>query len=273
MILGMKVRKHDITNMLKFNPHVLEFHFSDSDLNLELDSSFKQQLIVHCYEYFDRKIVDLVALEETNQIHSKEKSIELVQKAINKTIELGKNFKGKPSIIIHPGGYSLDELSTAKVQTMKDMLIDSVKQLDISKVNFLLENMPPYGWFYGGRWNSNIFLETNDLIKYCKEYNQKICFDLCHSQLNCNKMNLSLIDELLNIEKYTEHFHISDAEGTEGEGLQFGEGDLPFDKVIPILNKHKDKSFAIEVWKGHEHGGKGFRYFLDKLIERGLEVQ
>ena len=31
-------------------------------------------------------------------------------------------------------------------------------------------------------------------------------------------MNLSLIDELLNIEKYTEHFHISDAEGTEGEG-------------------------------------------------------
>ena len=89
MILGMKVRKHDITNMLKFNPHVLEFHFSDSDLNLELDSSFKQQLIVHCYEYFDRKIVDLVALEETNQIHSKEKSIELVQKAIDKTIELG----------------------------------------------------------------------------------------------------------------------------------------------------------------------------------------
>ena len=86
-------------------------------------------------------------------------------------------------------------------------------------------------------------------------------------------MNLSLIDELLNIEKYTEHFHISDAEGTEGEGLQFGEGSLPFDKVIPILNKHKDKSFAIEVWKGHEYGGKGFRYFLDKLIERGLEVQ
>ena len=155
---------------------------------------------------------------------------------------------------------------------MKDLLNDSFEQLDISKVNFLLENMPPYGWFYGGRWNNNIFLETDDLIKYCKEFNQKVCFDLCHSQLNCNKMDLSLIDELLNIEKYTSHFHISDAEGAEGEGLQFGEGDLPFDKVIPILNKHKDKSFAIEAWKGHEHKGKGFRYFLDKLIERGLEV-
>jgi hypothetical protein len=92
MILGMKVRKHDIMDMLKFNPSVLEFHFSDSDLDLELDSNFEQKLIVHGYEYFDRKIVYLVALEETNQIHSKEMSIELVQKAIDKTSQLGDNF-------------------------------------------------------------------------------------------------------------------------------------------------------------------------------------
>ena len=49
MILGMKVRKHDVMEMLKFNPKILEFHFSDSDLNLELDTNFDQQLIVHCY--------------------------------------------------------------------------------------------------------------------------------------------------------------------------------------------------------------------------------
>ena len=49
MILGMKVRKPDLQDMLKFHPQVLEFHFSDSDLNLELDSKFEQKLIVHCY--------------------------------------------------------------------------------------------------------------------------------------------------------------------------------------------------------------------------------
>ena len=54
MILGMKVRKPDLQDMLKFHPKVLEFHFSDSDLNLELDSNFEQGLIVHCYEYFER---------------------------------------------------------------------------------------------------------------------------------------------------------------------------------------------------------------------------
>ena len=273
MILGMKVRKHDVIDMLKFNPKILEFHFSDSDLGLELDTNFDQQLMVHCYEYFDRKIVDLVGLEETNQIHSRENSIQLVQKAIDKTIQLSKYFKGKPSIIVHPGGYSLNELSSEDIQKMKNMVTDSVKQLDTSGVNFLLENMPPYGWFYGGRWNSNIFLDVEDLAKYCKETKLNVCFDLCHSQLYCNKVNLSLIDELNKVKDFAVHYHMSDAEGSEGEGLQFGEGDLPFDKVIPILNKLENRSFAIEVWKGHEHEGKGFKYFLDKLIDNGLIIR
>ena len=97
MILGMKVRKPDLHDMLKFHPKVLEFHFSDSDINLELDSNFDQQLIVHCYEYFDRKIVDLVALAETNQIHSKEKTIELLFKE-GKII----NQKGGTALVLFP---------------------------------------------------------------------------------------------------------------------------------------------------------------------------
>lgn len=273
MILGMKVRKHDVFEMLKFNPQILEFHFSDSDLNLELDGTFEQQLVVHCYEYFDRKIVDMVSLNETNQIHSREYSISLIQKAIDKTVELSEQFSGKPSIIVHPGGYSLHDLSFNEIQNMKNSLVDAVNQLDFSKVNLLLENMPPYGWFYGGRWNSNIFLEADDLVKYCNKTNLNVCFDLCHSQLYCNKMNISLIDELNKLENFAVHYHLSDAEGTECEGLQYGEGNLPFDKIIPILNKYENRSFAIEVWKGHEHGGKGFKYFLDKLIEDGLMIQ
>ncbi|MDC0173944.1 hypothetical protein OAI55_02770, partial [Nitrosopumilus sp.] len=64
----------------------------------------------------------------------------------------------------------------------------------------------------------------------------------------------------------------SDAQDVDGEGLQFGEGDLPFNEIIPILNNHPDKSFAIEVWKGHEQKGKGFEEFLDKIKNTGLIV-
>ena len=47
------------------------------------------------------------------------------------------------------------------------MLIDSVKQLDISKVNFLLENMPPYGWFYKSVEKAEKIIQT---LKKAKIY-------------------------------------------------------------------------------------------------------
>ena len=84
---------------------------------------------------------------------------------------------------------------------------------------------------------------------------------------------LSLVDEMTKIKDFVDHYHLSDAEGIDGEGLQFGEGDLPFEKIIPILNNYQKASFAIEVWKGHEHGGAGFKEFLDKIIENGLIVR
>ena len=272
MILGMKTRKHDLEDMLKFNPKILEFHFSDSDLNLELDGNFEQELIVHCYEYFERKLLDIASLKETNQVHSRENSIELIQKAIDKTLELSEQFQGTPTVIVHPGGYSLNESISDEIDEMKGLITDSVKKLDFKNIDFLLENMPPYAWFFGGRWNCNVFLNTNDLKSYCVETGLQVCYDLCHSHLYCNKNNLSVIDELLRIEPFVKHFHLSDAGEVDGEGYQFGDGDLPFDRIIPILNKFTDKSFAIEVWNGHEQGGKGFGEFLDKVKQAGLIV-
>jgi len=268
----MKVRKHDLHDMLKFKPKLLEFHFSDSDLNLEFDNDFDQQLIVHCYEYFERKLLDIVSLKETNQVHSKEKSIELIQKAIDKTLILNEHFQGIPTLIVHPGGYSLNEFTNLEIDTMKNTIIDSIRQLDFKNVNFLLENMPPYAWFFGGRWHCNVFLSADDMLEYCKKTGLSVCYDLCHSHLYCNKNNLSVLDELLKIEKHVTHFHLSDAEGNDGEGLQYGDGDLPFQQIIPVLNNHKDKSFAIEVWKGHEQGGKGFEEFLDRITQAGLII-
>ena len=273
MILGIKTRKHDLEQMLKFNPKILEFHFSDSDLNLQLTENYKQELIIHCFEYFDRKLIDLASLRETNQIHSREKSVELVQKAIEKTISLGKNFTGIPTMILHPGGYSLNESSREEIQMMQKNLILSLKELKFKKINFLLENMPPYAWFFGGRWNCNVFLESKEILNYCINSNQKICYDLCHAHLYCNKNKKSLINELLKIQSYVNHFHLSDGEGVDGEGLQFGEGDLPFEKIIPMLNTYENIGFSIEVWKGHENKGKGFEEFLHKVKEAGLLVK
>ena len=272
MILGMKVRKHDLIDMLKFEPKVLEFHFSDSDLKMEIEDSFEHKLIVHCYEYYEKKLLDIASLGETNQIHSQEKTIELIQKAIDKTILLNKHFKGTPSLVVHPGGYSLKELSVEEITEMKGKMLDGVSQLDIKNINFLMENMPPYAWFFGGRWISNVFLSSNEMIEYCNKTGLRVCYDLCHSQLYCNKNNVDLSTELEKVCSYVDHFHLSDADGVDGEGLQIGEGSMDFDKIIPILNKFSNKTFAIEVWKGHENQGKGFGKFLESIKKKGLVV-
>ena len=67
------------------------------------------------------------------------------------------------------------------------------------------------------------FNNIGDMLNYCKETNLEVCYDVCHSQLYCNKNKLSVIDQLKKIENYVAHYHLSDAEGSEGEGLQFGE--------------------------------------------------
>ena len=268
----MKVRKHDLDDMLRFNPKVLEFHFSDSDLYLELKGEFSQKLIVHCYEYFERKLLDIVSLGETNQIHSQEKTIELIQKAIDKTKELGKQFTGIPTLIVHPGGYSLNQLPQEDIEKMKNSLVGAINKLDFKGVHFLLENMPPYAWFFGGRWFSNCFLSASEMIDYCKQTGLRVCYDVCHSYLYCNKEKLLIKDELKKVEKFVDHFHLSDAKDVDGEGLQFGEGNLPFNEIIPILNNYSNKSFAIEVWRGHEQKGKGFEEFLHKIKCIGLEI-
>jgi len=272
MILGMKVRKQDLEDMLKFNPSILEFHFSDSDLYMELNRDFDQHLIVHCYEYFEKKLLDIVSSKDTNQVHSQEKTIELIQKAIDKTVSLNEHFIGKPTIIVHPGGYTLTEPNSSEINKMQNSIVDAIKKLDYKNVNFLLENMPPYAWFFGGRWICNVFLNGDEIIKYCKETNLQICFDLCHSQLYCNKTNLSLVDEFKKIENHVDYFHLSDADGVDGEGLSFGKGNLPFKEIIPLLNRHLEKGFSIEVWKGHENGGKGFKDFLEMIKQNGLIV-
>ena len=71
MILGMKVRKPDLTDMLKFNPKILEFHFSDSDLNLEEVSVglFNQSQVYHIEKINDNFWFAITNYVDVNEVH------------------------------------------------------------------------------------------------------------------------------------------------------------------------------------------------------------
>ena len=60
---------------------------------------------------------------------------------------------------------------------------------------------------------------------------------------------------------FSEHLHVSDFKGEDGEGLQVGEGELKiFDRVL-----QSNKVKVLEVWQGHLDSGSGFKKALQNL--------
>ena len=60
---------------------------------------------------------------------------------------------------------------------------------------------------------------------------------------------------------YSEHFHLAEAIGEDGEGLPLGTGlPIEYGKVID-----EDKMNVIEVWQGHFDDGHGFKEAINYL--------
>ncbi len=106
MEFGFTVRFRDFHEMLQYHPHMLEFHFTDQDLDEHYPgedhterSDHPLKLVVHAPEFWDRTLVDICTLDE----RQREASVQLLQKAINLTRTMATYFVGTPKVIIHPG--------------------------------------------------------------------------------------------------------------------------------------------------------------------------
>jgi hypothetical protein len=64
---------------------------------------------------------------------------------------------------------------------------------------------------------------------------------------------------------------VADARGTDGEGLQIGEGELDFAALCEQLRLVcPEASFIPEIWQGHKNNGEGFWTALERLEKHGL---
>ena len=96
--------------------------------------------------------------------------------------------------------------------------------------------MPPFPWHFGGQRYQNIFVHADEIVKYCKKYNIRMCFDVSHTMLTCNHFKEDFYEYAKKIAPYTAHIHIGDATGVNGEGLQIGEGEI--DITTKLLKKY-----------------------------------
>jgi len=259
---GFTVRFRDFAHLLEYHPKLLEFHFTDHDLEEAfVGGTYSQRLVIHAPEFWDRTLVDLCALDEA-QRHA---SVALIQRSIHKTREMAPHFQGKPKIIVHPGAMSMDHPILDRAGLL-DQLKRSVEALDAEGVELLLENLPPRPWYFGGQWLTNAFMDAEEIRAFCDEMGVNICFDTSHAKLYCNYAHRSLEAQVEILRPYMRHLHLADAAGIDGEGLQIGEGTIDFVHFFRQIGDYSD-TLIPEIWRGHQNGGEGFLIAIQRLSQ------
>jgi N-acetylneuraminate synthase len=268
---GIPVRYHDFKALMKkTNAKLLEFHLSYKDLELEIDKYFEEfidkDVVIHCPELFaGDHTLDLCSIDKAYR----QRSISELQRVIELTRNLGKFFRnqGCIGIVTNVGGFTeAAPLHGDEKKRCMALLLESLDQLDMEGVEILPQTMPPYPWHFGGQRYHNIFVESQDIVEFCKVNDYRICLDISHSKLASNHQKLSFTEFAEQVGPYTAHIHMADARGLDGEGLQIGDGEIDFANLARVLNKVAPKASMIpEIWQGHENEGEGFWLALDKL--------
>ena len=259
---GFVVRYNDFRNMLKYKPPLLEFHFTDKDLDEPYPGDdLDVQLIIHAPEFWSNHLVDLCTFDDDQR----RASVHILQRAINVTRDMAQHFVGKPKVVVHPGAASLDQ-PIADRKGLYDNLRRSVDELDFDDVELLIENLPPLPWYFGGQWLTNAFMDTYEIRDFLDSMGLMTCYDTSHHKLYCNWAHVDFYEQVEVILPYISHLHLSDAAGLDGEGLQIGQGNIDWVRFFKVAKDYHG-TMIPEIWRGHQRGGEGFIVAINRLSD------
>lgn len=262
---GLKARFHDLSDVLELRPKLVELHFSEEDLDVPWDPSVKhdQQLVVHAPEFAQRRLLDLASENEERR----EASIAVMQRTIDRTVEISGSFAGESMLVIHVGGMSMDEPAT-DVDALLAVAAESFGRLDAKGLTLLPENLPPRPWYLGGQWFQNLFTTPEQMMEFCEALDLEMTLDLSHAQLACAASRTDLEEFVETCLPSLRHLHVADASGIDGEGLQIGEGVIRWEPILEML-EDQEFTWVPEIWSGHLHECAGFITAVNRLAAYG----
>ncbi|MES0879350.1 N-acetylneuraminate synthase family protein [Roseibium sp. SCP14] len=122
--------------------------------------------------------------------------------------------------------------------------------------------LPRIAWYFGGADVLDMFCGADD-IEIVNEIGMELCLDLSHLILSANYAKARWLDWYEQLLPLSRHLHIADATGIDGEGIEFGLGDLGDPAAFLDLPGRK----VLEVWQGHLSEGDGFDHAIRQLGE------
>ena len=268
---GIPVRFHDALDyMARSKPDIIEFHLSYQDMERDLSTYFSGTydvgFVVHAPELFSgSRLMDLASPDEEYRAFS----IRETQKVIDLTRALKRYFPKtpRPPIVTNIGGISTHEvLPESAKPKLYETFARSLGELDLEGVELIPQTMAPFPWHFGGQRHQNLFIYPDESARMCRELGLRMCVDISHTKLASNHLDFDFMAGIATLGPYTAHYHLGDAKGVDGEGLQIGEGDIDFALLGKTMALHAPSaSFLPEIWQGHKNFGEGFWIALERL--------
>lgn len=271
---GIPVRYHDFESLLRDNPvDFVELHLSYRDLEMDPSKYIGLQknigFVVHSPELFARDhLMDLSSMDEAYR----NKSIDELKRVIEHSHKIKELFASdvQPLVIINAGGYTLEKFMSEDEKWPKyERIGEALSAIDTGIIEIIPQTMPPFPWHFGGQRFHNLFVNPEEIVRFCENFDSRICYDISHSKLACNFYDWSMQEFTKTVSPYIAHLHVVDARGFHDEGLQIGDGEVDFVGLGNDLRKWAPKiPFIPEIWQGHKNDGEAFWIALDRLEKK-----
>lgn len=272
---GLPVRYHDIDTMTRdCMPDFLEFHLSYKDLEIDPASVFEKYdgpldtaYAVHAPDLFSGDfIIDLASPDPGRW----ERSIVELQRVIDLTRTLRPYFRTgapDPVVICTMGGFKPDRhLPASERPALYDRVGEALARIDESAVRLTAQTLPPFPWLMGGQQFHNLFVSATDTAAWAEATGRRLTLDISHTKLAANFDNQPFSEYVELLAPHTEHLHLVDATGVDGEGVQVGDGEVDWALLARQLDElSPGVGFIPEIWQGHVNDGEGFWVALERL--------
>jgi sialic acid synthase SpsE/sugar phosphate isomerase/epimerase len=268
---GVPVRYHDALQFIdRCQPDLIEFHLSYQDMERDpaeyFSGTYDVDFVMHAPELFaGSRLMDLATADDDYRRFS----LRETQRVINITRSLKRFFPKteRPMIVANVGGFSTDAPFPAEHKPrLYETFFRSLKELDMDGVELIPQTMAPFPWHFGGQRFQNLFIFPDESARMCAEHGIRMCIDIAHTKLAATHLGFDLLRGIEQLGAYTAHYHMGDAKGVDGEGLQVGDGEIDFAALGDAMRRAAPQaSFIPEIWQGHKNLGEGFWIALDRL--------
>ena len=263
--ISIPVRPHDFKLFMnEFKLKNFEFHLTFNDLKLANSKTFENKIFFY-KKKFSVHAPDYINSNNILDIFSPNKKI---KDESNKLIEKSIIFAKKLAIYSGSKVNLISSFSTNSIKNKEKFYHEMSKKIKKWKAKYSIDVLPqwlpPLAWYFGGAVKLDYFNNPDDL-RLIKKNKINICLDTSHFLLSCNFYNCSPNIYFTKYVKLFKHFHLSDAKGIDGEGLEIGKGSLSETKLLKYLLKLNYPK-VLEVWQGHLNKGISFKKEMKKIL-------